>query len=130
MQEKTIQDYCRAIEKMDRGDGVRSVDIAKALSLSKNTVALTLRKLASEGFVDMKRYGKARLSGKGAQVARKMNFKHRVIETFLVDKLGMELGKVHEEACAMEHWASDEMIERLYRFIGKPRVDPHGRAIV
>ncbi|MEW6035718.1 MAG: metal-dependent transcriptional regulator [Candidatus Micrarchaeota archaeon] len=129
MHEKTIQDYCRAIDKMDAGDGVRSVDIAKALALSKNTVALTLRKLASEGFVEMERYGKVHLAGKGADIARKMNFKHRVIEAFLVDKLKMGRDKVHGEACAMEHWASDEMIRRLYLFIGKPKTDPHGRAI-
>ncbi|MEW6722353.1 MAG: metal-dependent transcriptional regulator [Candidatus Micrarchaeota archaeon] len=129
MHEKTIQDYCRAIEKMDSGDGARSVDIAKALALSKNTVALTLRKLSEGGFVEMERYGRVRLAGKGAAVARKMNFKHRVIEAFLVDKLGMDRKKVHAEACAMEHWASDDMIERLYRFIGRPKTDPHGRRI-
>ncbi len=129
MQEKTVQDYCRTIDKMDSGAGVRSVDISRALSLSKNTVALTLRKLASEGFVEMERYGKVHLAGKGAAIARRMNFKHRVIETFLVGKLGIDKAHVHEEACAMEHSMSDETARRLYAFIGKPKTDPHGRAI-
>jgi DtxR family Mn-dependent transcriptional regulator len=129
MHEKTVQDYCRAIDKMDGGEGVRSVDIARALSLSRNTVALTLRKLASEGFVEMERYGKVRLAKKGAAVARMMNFKHRVIETFLVSKLGIDKSLVHGEACAMEHSMSDDTARRLYAFIGRPKTDPHGRAI-
>ncbi|HSB46878.1 MAG TPA: metal-dependent transcriptional regulator [Candidatus Bilamarchaeum sp.] len=130
MLERTIEDYCRAIDKMDSGDGVRSVDLTRMLGLSKNTVALTLQKLAAAGLVEMEKYGKVRLSGNGAKIARRMNFKHRVIETFLFSKLNMEKERVHGEACALEHWASDDMIERLYEFIGRPKTDPHGKAIV
>ena len=129
MQDKTVEEYCRVVDKMDDGSGVRSTDIAKALGLSKNTVALTLRKLSGAGFVDMERYGRVRLAQKGSRIAKKMNFRHRVLETFLVNKLGMSKSKVHQEACAMEHWVSDDTISRLYRFIGKPKTDPHGRSI-
>ena len=130
MLERTVQDYCRAIDKMDSGDGVRSVDLTRVLGLSKNTVALTLQKLSAAGLVEMERYGKVRLSKKGAKIARKMNFKHRVIETFLFSKLKMDMSKIHQEACGLEHFASDDMIERLYEFIGKPKSDPHGREIL
>jgi DtxR family Mn-dependent transcriptional regulator len=130
MIEKTVEEYCRVIDKMDAGQGVRSTDIAKALSLSRNTVALTLQKLSAAGFVEMERYGKVRLSQKGSKIAKKMNFRHRVLEAFLVDKLKMDKKAVHREACAMEHSVSDDTIERLYRFIGKPRTDPHGREIL
>ncbi len=129
MQERTIQDYCRAIDKLDSGEGAKSTEIAKELHLSRNTIAMTLQKLSEGGFVSMKRYGKATLSKKGREIARKIRFKHRIIETFLVEKLGMPANKVHDEACAMEHWASDDMIDRLYKYIGKPTVDPHGRKI-
>lgn len=130
MQDKTIQDYCRAIDKMDAGLGVRSVDLTRALGLSKNTVAMTLQKLSAAGLVEMERYGKVRLSRDGAGIAKRMNFKHRVIETFLFNKLRMDREKIHGEACGLEHFASDDMIERLYEFIGRPKTDPHGRAIV
>ena len=130
MLERTVQDYCRAIDKMDSGAGVRSVDLTRALGLSKNTVAITLQKLSAAGLVEMEKYGRVKLTGKGAGIAKKMNFKHRVIETFLFNKLKMGRDEIHAEACALEHWASDEMIERLYSFIGRPRTDPHGRAIV
>ncbi|MCI0562947.1 MAG: metal-dependent transcriptional regulator [Nitrososphaera sp.] len=130
MLERTVQDYCLAIDMMDLGVGVRSVDLTRALGLSKNTVAITLQKLSAAGLVEMERYGKVKLSQKGAKIARKMNFKHRVIETFLFNKLKMDKSRIHEEACGLEHWASDEMIGRLYEFIGKPRLDPHGREIL
>lgn len=129
MKASTIEDYCRLIDKLDSGDGVRSREIARGLGLSKNTVALTLQKLAGAGFVGMKRYGKARLSRKGVAIAKRMNFKHRVLETFLFKKLGMSSRRVHDEANALEHLASEDMIARLYRFMGKPRTDPHGKTI-
>jgi DtxR family Mn-dependent transcriptional regulator len=77
----------------------------------------------------MKKYGKARLSPDGLKIAQKMHFKHRVIETFLVESLKMPLDKVHQEAHHLEHAASDDFINRLYRFLGKPKRDPHGRDI-
>ena len=129
MQEKTIQEYCRLIDKLDSGEGVRSNSISKVLDLSKNTVALTLQKLNKEKYVHMERYGKVRLTPKGSKIAKNMNFKHRVLEAFFFSKLKMDKKKIHVEACAIEHWASDEMVEKLYRFIGKPKIDPHGKKV-
>ncbi|MGV8084837.1 MAG: metal-dependent transcriptional regulator [Candidatus Bilamarchaeum sp.] len=130
MEEKTVQDYCRTIDKLDQGEGVRSKDIAKALNLSKNTIALTLQKLVLAEFIEMKRYGKIKLSQKGAKIAKEMNFKHRVLESFLFSKLNLDKKRIHQEACALEHWISDDTIQRLYDFIGKPKYDPHGREIL
>jgi DtxR family Mn-dependent transcriptional regulator len=129
MRPKTVEEYCRAIDKMDRGEGVRSKDLCGALGLSKNTVALTLQKLILAGYVSMERYGRVSLTADGGEVARRMNFRHRVLETFLFDKLGMDREKVHGEADALEHAASDEMVRRLYDFIGRPKKDPHGKEI-
>ncbi|MBI5046150.1 metal-dependent transcriptional regulator [Candidatus Micrarchaeota archaeon] len=130
MQEKTIEEYCRLIDKLDvSGDGIRSIEISKKLDLSKNTVAITLHKLVENKFVEMERYGKVKLTKKGAEIAKKMNFKHRVIETFLFSKLHIAKTKIHEEACVIEHSMSDDVAEKLYEFIGKPKTDPHGSSI-
>lgn len=130
MHAETIEDYCRVISKLDRGNGVKSTDISKGLNLSKITVAITLRKLIENDFVSMKKYGRVRLLQKGVKIAKKMNFKHRVIETFLFTFLKMDSKSIHKEAHAMEHYASDEVVHKLYEFIGKPKLDPHGQAIV
>lgn len=129
MQERTIEEYCRLVDKLDSGSGVRSSDLSKGLELSKNTVTLTLQKLSREGFVEMKKYGRVRLTLNGSRIAKKMNFKHRVLEAFLFSKLGMNKKKIHEEAGAMEHYVSDDMVRRLYRFLGEPKTDPHGKRI-
>lgn len=129
MHEKTVEEYCRVIDKLDSGEGVRSVSISKALGLAKNTVALTLKKLSESDYIRMERYGKVKLSKNGLVVAKKMNFRHRVIESFLFSKLKIDKKTVHKEACAIEHCISDTTISRLYNFIGRPKTDPHGRKI-
>lgn len=129
MESKTIEDYCRLIEKLDDGSGTRSTDISRDLGLSKNTVALTLQKLSLAGYISMKRYGRVRLTKRGTTIARKMNFKHRVLETFLSRKLGIGKKRIHDEACLMEHWVSDDTARRLYVFLGRPKTDPHGKKI-
>ena len=126
---QTIEDYCRAISKLDRGEGAKSTDLSKELGLSKITVAITLKKLIEDGFVNMKRYGRVRLFPRGKEIAQKMNFKHRVLESFFFKKLKMNKQDIHNQAHAIEHYASDELIEKLYTFIGKPKVDPHGQII-
>ncbi len=82
------------------------------------------------GLVKRRRYGLASLTRRGRSLARKMTFKHRVLESFLSKKLGMRASLVHREACALEHAASDDVIARLYKFLGRPSADPHGQPIV
>ena len=133
MQQKTIEEYCRAIGKIEENEdneGIRSLELAKKLKLAKNTVALTLRKLSASGYIVMEKCGKIKLTKKGNGVAKKMNFKHRVLEAFLFSKLKMGIKKIHNEACVLEHSASDEMVRKLYEFMGRPKLDPHGKLII
>lgn len=120
MEKKTIEEYCRTIDKIGFGKEVRSIDISKNLKLSKNTVALTLAKLSNEGYINMKKYGKATLLPKGKKIAKKMNFKHRVLECFLL-KIGLGKNEIHKEACKIEHVSSPKMIEKLYFFFGEAK---------
>lgn len=55
--------------------------------------------------------------------------RHRILELFLVERLGYDWDHVHDEADRLEHAASDELIERLARLLGEPDRDPHGNAI-
>ena len=130
MQNRTIEDYCRLINKLDSGEGIKSAEISLGLGLSKITVSLTLQKLVSQKYVEKEKYGRVRLSNKGRKIAKKMDFRHRVLETFLVSKIGMNKNHVHAEAHALEHAASDGMIVKLYKFLGRPKYDPHGRKIL
>ena len=58
-----------------------------------------------------------------------MNFRHRVIETFLVKVLKQDKEKVHEEAHKLEHAFSDYSINKIYQILGKPKTGVHGEDI-
>ncbi|MFH0927421.1 MAG: metal-dependent transcriptional regulator, partial [Candidatus Micrarchaeota archaeon] len=71
MQLETIENYCKNILAIDKGDGAKSVDIASSLGISKISVSITLHKLLDEGYIDMKRYGRVKLTEKGKGIAKK-----------------------------------------------------------
>ncbi len=129
MQERTIEDYCRLISKLDEGEGVSNKMLSKELGLSKSTVSLILERLKSKGYIKKKKYGRVSLTKKGKLISKKMNFKHRVIETFLYKTLKLSKSKVHEIAHKIEHDIDDETVQRMYSFIGKPKYDCHGSPI-
>jgi len=55
--------------------------------------------------------------------------RHRIVELFLVQILGMDWSQVHDEAEQLEHVVSNEVIERMDALLGFPTVDPHGDPI-
>jgi DtxR family Mn-dependent transcriptional regulator len=73
-------------------------------------------------------YG-VRLTARGELAALRIIRRHRVLELFLQQVLEYPWDRVHDEAERLEHAASDELIERLAAFLGKPTRDPHGAAI-
>lgn len=55
--------------------------------------------------------------------------RHRVIETYLMSKLGYDWDSVHAEAERLEHAVSDGLVERMSGVLDDPRYDPHGAPI-
>ncbi|MFA5108222.1 MAG: metal-dependent transcriptional regulator [Candidatus Micrarchaeia archaeon] len=121
MQQETIENYCKTALELDKGDGVKSVDIANSLGISKISVSITLQKLKQEGFVSMKKYGRVKLTQKGICVAKKIDGKYCTLEGFLQKCLGVEKQRAKKEACAIEHCLSDDTIKRLVAFCGKKK---------
>lgn len=115
MEQETIENYCKTICALDRGEGVKSIDIAKNLKLSKISVSLTLHKLKDERYVDMEKYGRVRLTEKGKEIAEKINKKHKKIIDFLINCIGLPETQARYEACAMEHHLSKKTIDGLSR---------------
>lgn len=130
MENERAEEYMRAFYYLQQKKGTaRSSELASYLGISKAGVSEMLISLSRKGLVKVKKYSPAALTRKGVSLARKMTFRHRVLECFLSEKLGIPPAKVHGEASRLEHAVSDDTVRRIYTFLGKPSRDPHGSPI-
>lgn len=126
----TQEDYLRTIYLLTLEDDAASVtNIAKRLRLSKSTVSERLRDLSEANLITREHYGKVTLTSEGIMVGKNITHKHRLIEVFLHDRLGMSASEIHAEADILEHTLSDNVIRRLGNYLGNPTRDPHDSAI-
>jgi DtxR family Mn-dependent transcriptional regulator len=88
-----------------------------------------LKTLADSGLVAYEPYAGGRLTGAGRQLALHVLRRHRLIELFLVQIVGLDWSEVHEEAERLEHAVSERLIERMDEMLDRPAVDPHGDPI-
>jgi DtxR family Mn-dependent transcriptional regulator len=131
MRSETAEEYLRAFYYLQQKNGqARSSELARYLGISKAGVSEMIASLGKNGFVRAKKYSPATLTRKGATMARKMTFRHRVLECFLSEKLHMPINNIHDEASRLEHAISDDAVERIYAMMGRPKYDPHGSPIV
>ena len=110
-------------------DWVTTGQLATALSVAPGTVTAMLKTLAESGHADYRPYEGVRLTKIGREVAMRILRRHRLIELFLVKTLGLDWDQVHEEAENMEHAVSDNLVDRMDEFLGRPIADPHGDPI-
>ena len=124
------EDYLRALYILGENESeIKSIDIAKYLKVSKPSVTEMMQELSREGLVLYKKYSPIKLTEKGKRIAENLTSKHRLIEIFLKNTLKLDKNNVHEEAHRLEHAFSDESISKLRRFLGNPKIDPHGKPI-
>ena len=124
------EDYLKAIYHLGRGGRkVHTTELARALSVSKPSVTAMVKRLAGEGLVDYSPRRGVRLAQSGRDATMQVVRRHRLLETFLVEVLGLDWSEVHEEAEVLEHHLSDRMVDAIDRVLGHPREDPHGHPI-
>ena len=88
-----------------------------------------LKTLSESGLVTYTPYEGVLLTQAGTSLALRILRRHRLIELFLVETLGLGWDEVHDEAENMEHAVSDMLVDRIDEFLGKPLTDPHGDPI-
>ncbi len=103
--------------------------LAERLGVGASTVSETVRRLSAQGLLDHAPYGAISLTELGRHHAVAMVRRHRLIETYLVERLGYTWDEVHDEAEVLEHAVSDLMVERMDKALGHPIRDPHGDPI-
>ncbi len=118
---ESVEEYLRAIYKFnEKGQAARTTQLAEKLSISAPSVSEMIKKLAEEGLVEYEPYKGVILTGKGMALAQRVVRKHRLLECFLQNVLGIEREKVHDEACKLEHNLSDEVSAALCKVLDKP----------
>jgi DtxR family Mn-dependent transcriptional regulator len=108
---------------------INTNSIASLLETKAASVTDMLQKLAEKKLVNYERYQGVSLTASGKKAAITVIRKHRLWELFLVSKLGFNWDEVHEIAEQLEHIQSEQLVKKLYAFLGKPKYDPHGDPI-
>lgn len=117
------EDYLESIYRLSleagagKGVGVRSVDVAERLGVSKASVSKALLTLKDAGMVDQTRYGRVSLTQEGMAYAQRVWRTHRVLRAFLNGELGVDPSVADDEACLIEHYLSEDTINRWCAYL-------------
>src|SRR5918994_1142033 len=125
------EEYLQIMFWLDEaGLPITGANIARAMQLSPPTVHEMIGRLEEDGYI--KRGGDKSLTftKNGHQQAAEVVYRHRLIERFLTDVLGIPWDEVHEEAERIEHAMSPVLEERMMAAIGDAKTCPHGHPIV
>ncbi len=130
MRKNIAEEYLETILYLTRdGSRAKTGDIAQAMDIKPPSVSEMLLKLRDERLIDYAPYEGAILTDSGREQALKIERKHQLLETFLVDTLGVELDKAHDEACEMEHSISENTVDKICAYLGHPRFCPDDHPI-
>lgn len=121
----SVEEYLEAIYSFnEKGEPAKNNELARKLRVAPPSVTQMIKKLADEGLVEYEPYKGATLTGKGMALAQKVVRKHRLLERFLHDFLGLRKEKIHDEACKLEHSLSDEAAAALCKALDQPDTCP------
>jgi len=114
----------------EAGLPMTGANIARAMQLSPPTVHEMVGRLVSDGYVERNPDKSLAFTEDGRERASYIVRRHRMIERFLTDVLGIPWDEVHEEAERIEHAMSPVLEEKMRAAIGDATTCPHGHPIV
>lgn len=130
MVSENVEEYLECIWQLTQnGRPAKTKEIADVLKVSPASVTEMVQKLADEGYLHYRRYKGVTLTDEGRQIGERIKRKHRLMECFLVDMIGLEKDESHAEACRLEHTLSDESEKRICQMLNNPRTCPDGDPI-
>ncbi len=101
-------------------------DLAESLGISPGTATTTVKRLADRGLVDYTRYRGVELTTTGRIAAVSAIRRHRIVERFLADMLGYAWNEADRLAGSFEHDLPQEVEDRIFLALDRPRTCPHG----
>ncbi len=127
-----VEDYLKAIYVLQEREGLaRTGALARQLGITAGSVTEMIKRMArrSPRLITYRQHHGVTLTSRGRQAAIAIIRRHRLMETFLHQVLGLGWEAVHEEAETLEHHLSERLIRAIDRLLGHPRFDPHGEPI-
>ena len=125
------ENYIKAIYSIAQSEDetVSTNALAEQMQTKASSVTDMVKKLSAKSLISYEKYKGVSLTENGMQAAIKLIRKHRLWETFLVEKLGFGWEEVHDIAEQLEHIESPKLTQRLDAFLIYPKFDPHGDPI-
>jgi DtxR family transcriptional regulator, Mn-dependent transcriptional regulator len=125
-----VQDYLKAIYVLESsGERVTTSALARRMGVSAPSATAMTKRLDELGLVERLPYRGVALTDEGRRGALEVVRHHRLLERYLVDRLGLSLDQVHAEAELLEHALSEELEAKIDAELGFPTHDPHGDPI-
>src|SRR5512135_3544511 len=125
---ETYENYLEAIYNMrDEGQKIINARLPDRLGVKPPTVSQTLQRMSRDGLVKID--GEITLTRQGNEVAEASIRRHRIIERFMSDILGIEWAVAHREAERLQHAMSDLIEQKMLGALGHPTTCPHGNPI-
>lgn len=126
----TTEMYLRTIYELEE-EGITPLRarIAERLEQSGPTVSQTVARMERDGLLHVRTDRSLDLTDKGRDLATAVMRKHRLAERLLTDVLGLDIAKVHDEACRWEHVMSEEVEKRMVAVLDDPTRSPFGNPI-
>ncbi len=127
----TVENYVKTIwlEQQQTDELIPMGRVATVMGVTPGTATTMAKTLNKAGLIRYEPRDGLRLTAGGEELAMHVLRRHRLVELFLVQVLGLDWSEVHEEAEQWEHVISDRVLERMDRILNFPRVDPHGDPI-
>ena len=127
----SVEDYVKAIYglTLEPDQTASTSQIADRLGVTAGSVSTMIKRMDASGLAEHVPYRGVRLTPAGRKLALGVIRRHRLLELFLSTSLDIPWEDVHRFADALEHAASDELIELIAAKLGDPVADPHGDPI-
>ena len=114
---KRFEEYLEVIYEIVKKKGyARAKDLVNAMNVSPSTVTEMVQKMDKEGYVNYEKYGGVTLTEKGRKLVEKLAKKHKTLKNFFV-LIGVDEEVAEEDACRIEHVASDGTTDALTKFV-------------
>ena len=129
MLSQAVEDYLKAIYKLQGAGTASTTEIARALDVSSASVTNMVKRLANMGLARHQSYKGVTLTPAGEKIALEIIRHHRLLETYLREIMGYSWHQMHAEAEQLEHHISEAFEDKLDELLGYPTHDPHGHPI-